>query len=69
MYENALGPTVHHSKITTKFLSPRQKNVQKMIVDIHDHYRAKVDPPASNMLKMVTTTGYFFQITSFPQEI
>ena len=31
-----------------------------MIVDIHDHYRAKVDPPASNMLKMVTTTGYLF---------
>ena len=48
-----IGPTIHHSKIDLKFVSPRRKIVQKMIVDIHDHYRSKVTPPASNMLKMV----------------
>ena len=47
------GPSVHHSKIDLTFVSPKRRIVRKMIVDIHDYYRARVTPSASNMLKMV----------------
>ena len=36
------------------FLSPKRRQVQRMIVDIHDHFRARVKPTASNMLEMVS---------------
>ena len=49
-----LEPTVHHSQISMRFLNPKRKPVKKMIVDIHDFYRAQVEPSASNMLKMVS---------------
>jgi hypothetical protein len=39
-----------------KFVSPKRLAVRKMVVGIHDFFRARVDPPPSNMLKMV-----FFQ--------
>ncbi len=49
-----LGPIIDHKKINLKAIHPRRNLVKRMIVSIHNHYRTKVDPPASNMLKMVS---------------
>ena len=40
-------------KISLDHIDPRKRKVQDLIVSIHNYYRAKVDPPASNMLEVV----------------
>jgi hypothetical protein len=45
-----------------RFLNPKRKPVKKMIVDIHDFYRAQVEPSASNMLKMVRTIIFLITV-------
>ena len=46
-------PRVSPKKISLDHIDPRKRKVQDLIVSIHNYYRAKVDPPASNMLEVV----------------
>lgn len=48
------GPIIYGDKLQFRFISPRNKKVQRRIVMLHDFFRTKVTPPASNMLSMVS---------------
>ena len=53
-YIYILVPKMQHSKIATVKLFPRSNHkLRKSIVRLHNKYRASVEPPASNMLRMV----------------
>ena len=41
-------------KISLDHIDPRKHKVRELIVSIHNYYRAKVHPPASNMLEVVS---------------
>ncbi|CAO1364329.1 unnamed protein product [Diamesa hyperborea] len=45
-------PRLYGDKLAYRFISPRAKKVQRRIVMLHDFFRTKVQPPASNMLSM-----------------
>ena len=54
-------PEISHEKIKLRHLSTQKLSIRNRIVDIHNHFRASVVPPAKNMLKMVSLFGdYFF---------
>ena len=61
-----VGPEISHKKISIRrHLTPQKLSVRNRIVDIHNHFRAFVKPPAKNMLKMVKsysqcTVGKFY---------
>lgn len=46
-------PKLYGENLKFRYISPRNKRVQKRIVMLHDFFRTKVNPPASNMLSMV----------------
>lgn len=46
-------PKLYGEQLQFRFISPRNRRVQKRIVMLHDFFRTKVNPPASNMLSMV----------------
>ena len=56
-----IDPEISHEKIKLRHLSTQKLSVRNRIVDIHNHFRASVNPPAKNMLKMVSFI--FFSIT------
>ncbi|CAD7086125.1 unnamed protein product [Hermetia illucens] len=45
-------PRLYGDKVPNKLLSPRLRRVQQRIVMLHDYFRTKVIPSASNMLSM-----------------
>ncbi|XP_076063883.1 cysteine-rich secretory protein 2-like [Oratosquilla oratoria] len=45
-------PRIFGSKLRLKTLEPAKQRVQKRLVQYHNFFRAKVSPPASNMLAM-----------------
>ena len=47
-------PEISHEKIKLRHLSTQKLSVRNRIVDIHNHFRASVKPPAKNMLKLVS---------------
>ena len=60
------GPEISHQKIKMRHLSTKKISHRKRIVDIHNHFRASVNPPAKDMLKMVSLhlsnlLGFIFQ--------
>jgi hypothetical protein len=58
-------PHVSHRKISlAQNLDPDLEDVHDLIVDIHNYYRARVDPPAANMLEMVREQAGFTLETS-----
>lgn len=50
----AAVPRLYGDKLPAKVISPRARKVQRRIVVLHDFFRTKVVPPASNMLSMVS---------------
>ncbi|XP_055382076.1 cysteine-rich secretory protein 2-like [Condylostylus longicornis] len=50
-------PRVFGDKVPDQMLSPDLKNVQRKLVILHDYFRTKVIPPASNMLNMKWHNG------------
>ena len=54
-----VGPEISHKKISIRrHLTPQKWSVRNRIVDIHNHFRASVKPPAKNMLKMVRSYSH-----------
>lgn len=49
-----IGPRLFGEKVPNRLISPRMRRVQRRIVMLHDFFRTKVVPPASNMLSMVS---------------
>ena len=49
-----VDPEISHEKIKLRHLSTQKLSVRNRIVDIHNHFRASVKPPAKNMLKLVS---------------
>lgn len=47
-------PRLFGEKVPNRLISPRVRRVQRRIVMLHDFFRTKVVPPASNMLSMVS---------------
>ena len=47
-------PRVSPKKISLEHLDPGKEKVQSLIVSIHNYYRAKVYPPAANMLELAS---------------
>lgn len=47
-------PRLFGDQLQFRFISPRNRRVQRRIVMLHDFFRTKVTPPASNMLSMVS---------------
>lgn len=47
-------PLIHGGKLSHKVLQPSHRPVQKKIVVYHNFFRSKVQPPASDMLSMVS---------------
>ena len=47
------GPRLYGDKLQYRFISPRNRKVQRRLVMLHDFFRTKVEPPAANMLSMV----------------
>ncbi|XP_055599158.1 cysteine-rich venom protein-like isoform X1 [Uranotaenia lowii] len=45
-------PRLYGDKLSMKVISPRTRKVQRRIIVLHDFFRTKVSPPASNMLSM-----------------
>lgn len=62
-----LGPKYSGRAIAQRELDTRYSNTKKKIVLIHNFYRAKVEPPAGNMLEMVIS--YHFEIKFIHNEI
>ena len=58
-------PEISHEKIKLRHLSTQKFSVRNRIVDIHIHFRASVNPPAKNMLKMVSVLDFHFITISF----
>ena len=49
-----LVPKLRHSNIPTVKLYPKANpSLRKIIVSAHNYFRSNVNPPASDMLKMV----------------
>lgn len=46
-------PRRYGDAVPNRMISPRVRRVQRRIVMLHDFFRTKVVPPASNMLSMV----------------
>lgn len=46
-------PRLYGDELKFRFISPRNRKVQRRLVMLHDFFRTKVSPPASNMLSMV----------------
>lgn len=46
-------PKLYGDQLQFRFISPRNRKVQRRLVMLHDFFRTKVNPPASNMLSMV----------------
>lgn len=46
-------PRLYGDKLQFRFITPRNRRVQRRLVMLHDFFRTKVTPPAANMLSMV----------------
>lgn len=50
----SIAPQIYGDKVPHRMISTKLKRVQRRIVMLHDYFRTKVLPPASNMLSMVS---------------
>lgn len=50
----SIVPQIYGDKVPQRMISTKLKRVQRRIVMLHDYFRTKVLPPASNMLSMVS---------------
>ncbi|XP_037032258.1 cysteine-rich venom protein pseudecin-like [Bradysia coprophila] len=50
-------PQIYGDKVPQRMISTKLKRVQRRIVMLHDYFRTKVLPPASNMLSMQWHNG------------
>lgn len=48
------APQIYGDNVPLRMISTKLKRVQRRIVMLHDYFRTKVLPPASNMLSMVS---------------
>lgn len=60
-----LVPRIFGDKVPQQSIATRNAKVQRRIVMLHDYFRTKVEPPASNMLSMVSAMIFLLK-RSFP---
>lgn len=51
-------PRLYGERVPNRLISPRIRRVQRRIVMLHDFFRTKVSPPATNMLSMVSASVF-----------
>lgn len=56
-----LVPRIFGDKVPQQSIATRNAKVQRRIVMLHDYFRTKVEPPASNMLSMVSAMIFFVE--------